>query len=116
MWEDDSATTLHGFPNARINHTVLPTRISGINTLWLYAIWTYVAGNGTAKAIDGVVNVNMAANVVLDIFIDSDPQKAGSPTEAKHELMVWLGAYGGVLPIGYKSTPVKKRTVGKVNL
>jgi xyloglucan-specific endo-beta-1,4-glucanase len=117
-WDDGSSTALHGFPNARLNNTLLPVQLSSVNTLWLYAIWTYIPGNDSAREIDvsTVVNTDMAATVVLDVFIDSDRQKAGSPTEAKHELMIWLAAYGGVRPIGYKSTPVKKRTVGKVNL
>jgi len=117
-WDDSSSTALHSFPNARLNNSLLPAQLSNVNTLWLYAVWTYATGNDTARGmdIDRVANADMVATVVLDVFIDSDRQKAGSPTEAKHELMIWLAAYGGVRPVGYKSTPVKKRTVGKVNL
>ena len=117
-WDGSSATTLHSFPHARLNHTILPTQISNLNTLWLYSIWTYAAGNDSSQKMDvsDVASAEPVTNVVLDVFIDSDRQKAGSPTEAKYEMMIWLASYGGLRPIGYKDSPVMTRTVSKVKL
>lgn len=54
----------------------------------------------------GLGTISTKANVALDMFMDSDPTKATTTTTPSHELMIWFGYIGEVLPIGYDFGPV----------
>jgi xyloglucan-specific endo-beta-1,4-glucanase len=45
--------------------------------------------------------IHTAADVVIDIFLDTDIDIAASKTAAAFEVMVWIGSFGGRNPIGY---------------
>ena len=53
---------------------------------------------------DGLADAGVKANVVIDMFLDVDPTKAGSTTDAAYEVMVWVGTVGGSAPIGSGQT------------
>jgi hypothetical protein len=65
---------------------------------------------------DGVVAAEMKAYVAMDVYIDADREKATDVARAGTEVMVWLAAYGGIMPVGYQDRPVKQRDVGGTTL
>jgi len=60
-------------------------KISSISSMPTSATWRYD-------------NENIRANVAYDVFTAEDPNHANSGGD--YELMIWLGKYGGVCPIG----------------
>ncbi|KAF5589964.1 murein transglycosylase [Fusarium pseudocircinatum] len=65
--------------------------VSSISNMQSAAAWSY---SGT----------NVRANVAYDLFTASDPNH--STSSGDYELMIWLGRYGNVQPIGSKQTTV----------
>lgn len=90
----------------------LPLSLSNISALRLAASWAYSPGTAFKAAAagrldvfdaNGLDDVGAKANIAFDIFMDSDKQKAASATEAKYEMMIWIGQVGDPEPIGFKS-------------
>lgn len=48
---------------------------------------------------------NVTENVVYDMFIDEDATTSGSTTDAKYEIMIWIGAFGQPWPLGAEKNP-----------
>lgn len=42
--------------------------------------------------------IDASANVVVDMFLDTDPITANSTTLPKYEVMIWLADFGGKRP------------------
>jgi hypothetical protein len=64
-----------------------------------------------------LADVGLNANVAIDMFLDSDSSKATSSTQAKYEVMVWLGTFGAATePIGLKEGVLKTQDVNGTTL
>lgn len=111
---------MHAFPNIKLDpEAVFPIQISKVAAIDFQADWAY--GVGDAKPITTNVNDLTAAdvnsNVAIDMFLDSDPTKATSSTDAKYEVMVWLGVFGvATEPIGLKQGSLKTQAVNGTSL
>ena len=57
-----------------------------------------------------------SANVAVDMFFDEDPSKAVSTTEPAYEVMVWIGRFGSIHPIGYEGGVRAERKIKSGNL
>jgi xyloglucan-specific endo-beta-1,4-glucanase len=49
---------------------------------------------------DGLAVVNAKTNVAFDVFFDTEIEKAVNTTAPRYEVMIWIGQYGSILPIG----------------
>tara|TARA_R110002003_G_scaffold27_20_gene1485 strand:+ start:7002 stop:7253 length:252 start_codon:yes stop_codon:yes gene_type:complete len=61
----------------------------------------------TSKAdvdTNGLTVTNAKANVAVDVFFDTELEKAVNTTAPSFEVMVWIGTFGSVLPIGATAT------------
>ncbi|OQE37397.1 hypothetical protein PENCOP_c010G01026 [Penicillium coprophilum] len=93
-WQYDPAPEsmpVHGYPNIRVDD-VLPKEMDKISELNLDLHWTYGVGDKTAASTDtkALEKENLATNVAIDMFLDTDADKAENGTEAKFEVMVWF--------------------------
>lgn len=68
----------------------------------------------------GLSVVDAKANVAVDVFFDTDIGRAINTTAPRFELMVWLGKFGSILPIGATGTEdiskLPKQKLGKEEL
>ncbi|KAJ5780996.1 hypothetical protein N7457_006156 [Penicillium paradoxum] len=93
-WQFDpgpETAPVHGYPNVRIDD-ILPKALDTISELNLDLHWTYGLGDQPAESTDKqtLKDENLAANVAIDMFLDSDEDKAKNGTDAKFEVMVWF--------------------------
>lgn len=49
---------------------------------------------------NGLAVANAVSNVAFDVFFDTEMKKAVNTTAPRYEVMVWIGQYGNILPIG----------------
>lgn len=97
---------VHAFPNIKLNadqKTVMPLRISDIQTVDIDVEWYYGVGSTPPTTVEpaALSNVDAATNVAIDMFLDDDRTKSTDPEEAEFEVMVWLAAFGAATqPIG----------------
>ncbi|KAH7382006.1 concanavalin A-like lectin/glucanase domain-containing protein [Cadophora sp. MPI-SDFR-AT-0126] len=92
--------SVHSFPNIKLNSNLLPRKLSNLSSLNVAASWT-MAPVSTSKSLE---EVNAAANVIIDMFLDPSPVSANSTTLPKYEVMIWLSEVGGKKPIGFSSS------------
>jgi hypothetical protein len=68
----------------------------------------------------GLSIVNAKTNVAVDVFFDTDITRATNTTAPRYEIMVWLGKFGSILPIGAKAnedtSKLPKQKLGKEEL
>ncbi|CAI7575192.1 unnamed protein product [Penicillium glandicola] len=93
-WQFDAGpqtAPVHGYPNIRVDD-VLPKKMSSITELNLDLHWTYGVGDTTAASTDttALTAENLATNVAIDMFLDTDSTKAVNGTNAAFEVMVWF--------------------------
>jgi hypothetical protein len=95
---------VHAFPNIKMDaDDVLPLRISNVAEVNFQAEWAYGVGDAqpTTSNINDLTDADVNANVAIDMFVDSDPDKASDTVDAKYEVMVWLADFGAATqPIG----------------
>ncbi|KAJ9490117.1 hypothetical protein VN97_g3134 [Penicillium thymicola] len=115
-WQFDpgpQTAPVHGYPNIRVDD-VLPKEMDKISELYLDLHWTYGVGDTTAASTDvqALTDENLATNVAIDMFLDTDADKAKNGTEAKFEVMVWFWMSNEeAQPLGW-GKPGINRTVG----
>ncbi|CAI7564273.1 unnamed protein product [Penicillium palitans] len=115
-WQFDAGpqtAPVHGYPNIRVDD-VLPKEMDKITELNLDLHWTYGLGDTTAAStnVQALANANLATNVAIDMFLDTDSDKALNGTQAKFEVMVWFWMSNEeAQPHGWGS-PGINRTVG----
>jgi hypothetical protein len=63
-----------------------------ISELNLDLHWTYGLGDKPAESTDvqTLTDESLSTNVAIDMFLDSDVEKAKNGTNAKFEVMVWF--------------------------
>lgn len=68
----------------------------------------------------GLSVLDAKTNVAIDVFFDTDIRRAINTTAPRHEIMVWLGKFGSILPIGATAnedtTKLPKQKLGKEEL
>lgn len=101
-WSWTNASDLvHAFPNIQLESTLLPIQLSGLTSLNIGATWAMAASGGGVQTL---ASIDAGADVVVDMFMDLDPIKANSTTLPANEVMVWIGAFGGKMPIGFNAS------------
>ncbi|CAG8022044.1 unnamed protein product [Penicillium olsonii] len=94
-WQYDQGpitAPVHAYSNIRVDD-VLPKKMSDVQELYVDLHWTYGVGkNKTAETtdVDALTEINLSTNVAIDMFLDSDKDKAENGTNAKFEVMVWF--------------------------
>ncbi|KIX10524.1 uncharacterized protein Z518_01607 [Rhinocladiella mackenziei CBS 650.93] len=95
---------VHAFPNIKMDASdVFPIEISDVATINFQADWAYGVGDEqpTTTNVADLNAIDLNSNVAIDMFLDSDPDKATSTVDAKYEVMIWLGYFGpATQPIG----------------
>jgi hypothetical protein len=93
---------VHAYSNIRVDN-VLPLALDSMQELYLDLHWTYGVGNTSAETTsqDELTAANLNTNVAIDMFLDSDKDKAENGTDAQYEVMVWFAQFGpATQPIG----------------
>jgi xyloglucan-specific endo-beta-1,4-glucanase len=101
MWKNN-ASSVHSFPNINLNSAILPLRLDNLETLNVTASWS-IAPTDEKKGVK-LSSLHTAADVVIDMFLDTNIDNAASKTNAAFEVMVWIGSFGGRTPIGWDTT------------
>ena len=89
-----------------------------VTELYVDIHWTYGVGNTGAETtdVDALKELNLATNVAIDMFLDSDQDKAENGTDAKFEVMVWFYMSSETAqPLGW-GKPGVNRTIGGTEL
>lgn len=108
---------MHGYPNIRVDE-VLPKPMDKISELNVDLHWTYGLGDDPVESTDKqtLKDENLATNVAIDMFLDSDEDKAKNGTDAKFEVMVWFWMSSQVAqPLGW-GKPDIDRTINGTKL
>ncbi|KIW26962.1 uncharacterized protein PV07_06745 [Cladophialophora immunda] len=108
---------VHAFPNIKMDSSVFPIEISQVSAINFETEWYYGVGNDRPDVMDiaALTAAALDANVAVDMFLDSDPDKATDTVQAKYEVMIWLGQFGAStqqigLPEGAIATQVVNGT------
>ncbi|TKW58243.1 Xyloglucan-specific endo-beta-1,4-glucanase A [Colletotrichum tanaceti] len=110
---------VHAFPNIKVDGSVLPVSLASLTDVdvdveWFYSVGNYTTGGTTASA---TVAAELAenetnTNCAIDMFLDDDKDKAKDSTQAKYEIMVWLGTFGAATqPIGLPAGAIATETI-----
>jgi hypothetical protein len=108
QWGGTSRITVHSYPHIRYQPTNLPVPIGGLNNLTLSGTWDLFASN---KDLDSST-AGMVANVAWDMFADEDQGTSMIDSQARWEVMIWMGRYGNPAPIGSPNCLANTVTVG----
>ncbi|OAL37843.1 hypothetical protein AYO20_03020 [Fonsecaea nubica] len=87
---------VHAFSNIKLDSNVFPIEISQVSAINFETEWYYGVGDERPEAMNiaDLTAAALDANVAVDMFLDSDPDKATNVEEAKYEVMIWLGQFG----------------------
>ncbi|OAL24325.1 hypothetical protein AYO22_05701 [Fonsecaea multimorphosa] len=87
---------VHAFPNIKMDSDVFPIEISQVSAINFETEWYYGVGDDRPEAMNvaDLTAASLDANVAIDMFLDSDPDKATDTVQAKYEVMIWLGQFG----------------------
>jgi len=80
-----------------------PSQISSISAIDIDVTWAYGVGDTapTTTDVTALENIDLNANVAIDMFLDSDQTNATSTVNANYEVMIWLADFGpATQPIG----------------
>jgi hypothetical protein len=102
-----NATLVHAYPNVNYNPIQRdPIPLSNLSSLDVKVSWSMKPELSSAsQGLDtsGLAIVNAETNVAIDVFFDTDIKRAVNTTAPRFEVMVWLGKFGSILPIGAAS-------------
>ncbi|KAH7082062.1 concanavalin A-like lectin/glucanase domain-containing protein [Paraphoma chrysanthemicola] len=101
-------TLVHAYPNINLNAVQRdPIPLSDLSAIDVKVSWSMKPTLSTAKAaIDesGLTATDAKTNVAIDVFFDERLEKAVNTTAPSFEVMVWIGKFGSILPIGANAT------------
>jgi hypothetical protein len=109
---------VHAYSNIRVDD-VLPLALDSMQQLYLDLHWTYGVGNTSVESttLADLTAANLNTNVAIDMFLDSDKDKAENGTNAKFEVMVWFAQIGSATqPIGLNKGSKATREVNGTTL
>lgn len=113
-------TLVHAYPNINYNPVQRnPIRMSNLSSIDVKVSWSMKRTDNieSASTFDksGLADVNAKTNVAFDVFFDTQLEKAVNTTAPSYEVMIWIGSYGSILPIGAKNSgDVKKLPKQKI--
>ncbi|KAF2023998.1 concanavalin A-like lectin/glucanase [Setomelanomma holmii] len=101
-------TLVHAYPNINLNAVQRdPIQLSNLSAIDVKVSWSMRPALSTSKAdIDssGLAVTDAKTNVAVDVFFDTELEKAVNTTAPSFEVMVWIGKFGSILPIGANAT------------
>ncbi|RDA88422.1 hypothetical protein CP532_5610 [Ophiocordyceps camponoti-leonardi (nom. inval.)] len=109
---------VHAYPNIKVDGDVLPAQLQSVSQVGVDFSWTMRLDNETGPTNDlaELTAGNVNSNVAMDMFIDSDQEKAKDSTRADYEVMVWFAAIGpATYAIGQDRGPVMSKRVDGTN-
>ena len=110
---------VHAFTNAQLDlPEMIPISLSNMSGLTLDVKWSYAIGDKVENTTDSLAldDINMNANVCVDMFLDSSKNSAGETSDSRYEVMVWLGRYGDATqPIGLLNGALETQLVNTTN-
>ncbi|KAJ6135228.1 hypothetical protein N7512_000388 [Penicillium capsulatum] len=115
-WQFDAGPNtqpVHAYSNLLVEN-VLPLTLEKISEINLDLHWTYGVGNTPAESTDdATLKANdLATNVAVDMFFDTDQKKAQNSSLAGFEVMVWFADYGAsAQPFGLDKGAVTTKTI-----
>jgi xyloglucan-specific endo-beta-1,4-glucanase len=117
-------TLVHAYPNINYNPIQRnPIRMSNLSSIDVKVSWSMKPEMSTSDSTfdtDGLAAVNAKTNVAFDVFFDTKLEKAVNTTAPSYEVMVWIGMFGSILPIGAKNigdeSKLPKQKIGKETL
>jgi len=118
-WSSLPVTIVHSYPHVKLGSPVLPLELENITSLHLNVEWALGYNDtATGRAVDvaGIKKLGAIGNVAFDIWADVDPVRAANETAAGIEIMIWLGVFGHVNPLGWDKPPRGQMTIGDANL
>jgi xyloglucan-specific endo-beta-1,4-glucanase len=109
---------VHAFPNAKLDTALLPLMLRNLASLAIDVSWSYEGGSSATgnNDFDSLRDLGAKANVAVDMFFDSDSSNAVTTTKSAYEVMVWLGSFGEVVPIGFTNGVRANKTVSSSEL
>jgi xyloglucan-specific endo-beta-1,4-glucanase len=117
-------TLVHAYPNVNYNPIQRePIPLSNLASLDIKVSWSMkpeLSASSQGLDTQGLSIVNAKTNVAVDVFFDTDITRATNTTAPRYEIMVWLGKFGSILPIGAKAnedtSKLPKQKLGKEEL
>ncbi|KAF4592115.1 glycoside hydrolase family 12 protein [Ophiocordyceps camponoti-floridani] len=109
---------VHAFPNIKVDGDVLPVKLERVQEMEVDFQWTMRLDNdtGPTSSLADLANANVNSNVAIDMFVDSDLEKAQDSERAKYEVMVWFAAIGpATFAIGQDDKPIMSKKVDGTN-
>jgi hypothetical protein len=100
---------VRSYPHIKLGSPHFPRQFRDIASLRANAEWEMGRGSGPKVASsltvdsDGLTKSQCIANVAFDIWADLDPVLASNESAAGIEIMIWLGVFGPVQPLGWDS-------------
>jgi len=108
LWTSLPVSVVHSYPHVKLGSALLPLQFKSIDHVAASADWWMGPTPGSAGASTGdeldlnaLTEANTVANVAFDIWADIDPVKAANESFAGIEIMVWLGRFGPIQPLGF---------------
>ncbi|KAH8893003.1 concanavalin A-like lectin/glucanase [Thozetella sp. PMI_491] len=91
------------FPNIRVNDSILPITLRHLDRINLNMQWTYGVGDKAAQSTNKTILAKnlVNTNVAIDMFLDTNMTRAQNVSVARHEVMIWFGAFGSARPTGF---------------
>jgi xyloglucan-specific endo-beta-1,4-glucanase len=117
-------TLVHAYPNVNYNPIQKePIALSNLAALDVKVSWSMKPEFSTSSQgldTNGLSSVDAKTNVAVDVFFDTDIARAVNTTAPRYEIMVWLGKFGSILPIGATANDdtsrLPKQKLGNVEL
>jgi hypothetical protein len=103
---NETKPLIHAFPQvqpASGDGAVLPITLEDLGQLTLDCAWTMGIGdtNSSATSIRRLGASEVNATVALDMYLDSDKDKAGNASTAAFEMIIYFAKYGLEDPVSF---------------
>lgn len=103
LWKANESL-VHAYPNINFNPVQQkPIQVSELAAIDVKVSWSMKPTTSVSAMPfdkDGLAVVGAKANVAFDVFFDTEVERAVNTTAPRYEVMVWIGQYGSILPIG----------------
>ncbi|KAK3344522.1 concanavalin A-like lectin/glucanase domain-containing protein [Lasiosphaeria hispida] len=106
-WTSLPVYIVHSYPHVKLGSPHFPLQFHDIASLHVDAEWGMRRDAGSSAEpnftldADGLTKSRCTANVAFDIWADLDPAHAANESVAGFEIMIWLGVFGSVQPLGW---------------
>ena len=94
---------VHAYPSIMFNSSLLPLKLSDLVSLevdlaWMLAPTSLIPGASEdpdeQPDADALSALHLQANVVIDMFGDSNAELSQESSKQEYEFMIWLGQFG----------------------